>query len=143
MKLSLLPKLVEKLVSVPVTSFCKISFPVTHLMPWNRPFSPPNHLTFRITLIYTIRAKFRLCTVASSNQPRFSLLTMVGTIHQGPLASNIYKPKKISHRRKLQVQDSHKDCISLLKSSNLEQCEYTKRQKSAKHPAAIIYCWVK
>ncbi len=34
MKLSLPPKLVEKLVWVPVISFCKISFPVTHLMPY-------------------------------------------------------------------------------------------------------------
>jgi hypothetical protein len=34
MKLSLLPKLVEKLVWVSVISFCKISFPVTHLMPY-------------------------------------------------------------------------------------------------------------
>jgi hypothetical protein len=32
MKLSLPLKLVEKLVWVPVISFCKISFPVTHLM---------------------------------------------------------------------------------------------------------------
>jgi hypothetical protein len=34
MKLSLLPKLVEKLVWVPVISFCKISFPVKHWMPY-------------------------------------------------------------------------------------------------------------
>jgi hypothetical protein len=34
MKLSLPPKLVEKLVWVPVNLFCKISFPVTHLMPY-------------------------------------------------------------------------------------------------------------
>jgi hypothetical protein len=33
MKLSLPPTLVEKLVWLPVVSFCKISFPVTHLMP--------------------------------------------------------------------------------------------------------------
>jgi hypothetical protein len=33
-QLSLLPKLVEKLVWVSVISFCKISFPVTHLMPY-------------------------------------------------------------------------------------------------------------
>jgi hypothetical protein len=31
---SLSPKLVEKLIWVPVISFCKISFPVTHLMPY-------------------------------------------------------------------------------------------------------------
>jgi hypothetical protein len=36
MKLSLPPKLVEKLVWVPVILFCKISFPVTHLMPYSR-----------------------------------------------------------------------------------------------------------
>ncbi len=34
MKLSLPPKLVEKLVWVPVISFCKIRFPVMHLMPY-------------------------------------------------------------------------------------------------------------
>jgi len=34
MKLSLPPKLVEKLVWVPVILFCKISFPVTHQMPY-------------------------------------------------------------------------------------------------------------
>jgi hypothetical protein len=34
MKLSVLPKLVEKLVWVPVISFCKISFPVKHRMPY-------------------------------------------------------------------------------------------------------------
>jgi hypothetical protein len=33
MKLSLPPKLVEQLVSFPVILFCKISFPVKHLMP--------------------------------------------------------------------------------------------------------------
>jgi hypothetical protein len=32
MKLSLLPKLVEKLVWVPIISFCKISFPDEHFM---------------------------------------------------------------------------------------------------------------
>jgi hypothetical protein len=31
---SLPPKLMEKLVWVPVISFCKISFPVKHLMPY-------------------------------------------------------------------------------------------------------------
>jgi hypothetical protein len=35
MKLSLPPKLVEKLVWVPVISFCQISFPVKHLMPYD------------------------------------------------------------------------------------------------------------
>ncbi len=34
MKLSLPPKLVEKLVWVLVISFCKVSFPVKHLMPY-------------------------------------------------------------------------------------------------------------
>jgi hypothetical protein len=53
-KLRLPPKLVEKLVWVPVFSFCKISFPVRHLMPYyarNWPFSPPNRLTLQITFI--------------------------------------------------------------------------------------------
>jgi len=35
MKLNLPQKLVEKLVWVPVILFCKISFPVTHLMHFN------------------------------------------------------------------------------------------------------------
>jgi hypothetical protein len=34
MKLSLRPKLVEKLLWVPVISFCKISFLDTHVMPY-------------------------------------------------------------------------------------------------------------
>jgi hypothetical protein len=34
MKFSLPPKLAKKLVWVPVILFCKISFPVTHLMPY-------------------------------------------------------------------------------------------------------------
>jgi len=34
MKLSLPPNLVGKLVWVPVITFCKVSFPVTHLMPY-------------------------------------------------------------------------------------------------------------
>jgi hypothetical protein len=34
MKLSLSPKLVEKLVWVPIILFCKFSFSVTHLMPY-------------------------------------------------------------------------------------------------------------
>jgi hypothetical protein len=34
MKLNSPPKLLEKLVWVPVISFCKISFPIKHLMPY-------------------------------------------------------------------------------------------------------------
>jgi hypothetical protein len=34
MKLNLPPKLVEELVWVPIILFCKISFPVKHLMPY-------------------------------------------------------------------------------------------------------------
>jgi hypothetical protein len=54
MKLSIPPKLVGKLVWVPVIMFCKISFPVKHLMPHyaeTGPFSPPNRPTLQITLI--------------------------------------------------------------------------------------------
>jgi hypothetical protein len=72
MKLNLPPKLVEKLVWVPVISFCKISFPVTHLMPYyaktgrsrhallcqNWPFLPPNRLTLRITLLDNEKYKY-------------------------------------------------------------------------------------
>ncbi len=54
MKLSSPPKLVEKLVWVPVILFCKISFPVTCLMPYYAKTGrsrPPNRLTLRITLL--------------------------------------------------------------------------------------------
>ncbi len=55
MKLSLLPKLVEKLVWVPFILFCKISFPVSQLMPYYAEIGrsrPPNRLTLRITLLH-------------------------------------------------------------------------------------------
>jgi hypothetical protein len=54
MKLSLPPKLAEKLVWVPVISFCKISFPVyafDALLCRNWPSSLPNSLTLQITLV--------------------------------------------------------------------------------------------
>jgi hypothetical protein len=58
MKLNLPPKLVEKLVWVPVISFCKnlhcwwllIWWPVIVLKPFVRSFSPPNGVTLWITL---------------------------------------------------------------------------------------------
>jgi hypothetical protein len=55
---SSLPKLVEKLVWVPVISFCKISFLVTHLMPYYAKTGcsrPPNHLTLQITLLLPLQ----------------------------------------------------------------------------------------
>ncbi len=57
MKLSLPPKLVEKLVWVPVISFCKIfipSYAFDALLCRNWPISPPNRLTLQITLMYAI-----------------------------------------------------------------------------------------
>jgi hypothetical protein len=54
MKLSLPLKLVEKLVWVPVISFCKIFIPSSAfdaLLCQNWPFSPRNRLTLRITLL--------------------------------------------------------------------------------------------
>ncbi len=57
MKLSLPPKLVGKLVWVPVISFCKIcilSYAFDALLCRNWPFSPPNRLTLQITLMYAI-----------------------------------------------------------------------------------------
>jgi hypothetical protein len=54
MKLSLWPKLVEKLVWVPVIFFRKIFIPnygYDALLCRNWPFSPPNRLNLRITLI--------------------------------------------------------------------------------------------
>ncbi len=56
--LSLLPKLVEKLVWVPVISFCKISFLVMHLMPYYAKTGcsrPPNHLTLQTTLLLPLQ----------------------------------------------------------------------------------------
>jgi hypothetical protein len=55
MKLSLPPKLVEKLVWVPVISFYNVSitsYGFDALLCRNWPFSPPNLLTLRITLVY-------------------------------------------------------------------------------------------
>jgi len=55
MKLSLAPKLVEKLVWVPVISFCKIFIPsqvFDALFCRNWPFSPPNRVTLWITLLH-------------------------------------------------------------------------------------------
>jgi hypothetical protein len=52
MKLSLPPKFVEKLVWVPVISFCKIfipRYPFDALLCRNWMFSAPNRLTLRIT----------------------------------------------------------------------------------------------
>jgi hypothetical protein len=54
MKLSLPPKLVENLVWLRVISFCKISIPVTSLMPYYAETGrsrPLNRLTLLITLI--------------------------------------------------------------------------------------------
>jgi hypothetical protein len=52
MKLSLAPKLVAKLVWVPVISFCKIfipSYTCDALLCRTWPFSPPNRVTLQIT----------------------------------------------------------------------------------------------
>jgi hypothetical protein len=54
MKLSLPLKLVEKLLWVPVISFCKIFIPSSAfdgLLCQNWPLSPPNRLTLRITVL--------------------------------------------------------------------------------------------
>jgi hypothetical protein len=53
-EISLPPKLVEKLVWVPVISFCKIfiaSYAFDVLSCRNWPFSPPNRVTLEITLL--------------------------------------------------------------------------------------------
>ncbi len=54
MKLNLPPKLVEKLVWVPLTSFCEIFIPSDSfhaLICRNWPFSPPHRLTLLITIM--------------------------------------------------------------------------------------------
>jgi hypothetical protein len=68
MKLSLLAKLVEKLVWVLLISFCKISFPIKHLMAYyaetGSSCPPPqtNRLTLRITSLklfnFNIKSNF-------------------------------------------------------------------------------------
>jgi hypothetical protein len=69
MKLSLPPKLVEKLVWILVISFCKI-FIVSYLFDAvlcrNWPFSAPNRLTLRITLLDPI-FKTKLSKIINSN----------------------------------------------------------------------------
>jgi hypothetical protein len=55
MKLNLSPKLVEKLVCVPLISHYKIfvlSYAFDALLCQNWPFLPPNHKTLQITLMY-------------------------------------------------------------------------------------------
>jgi hypothetical protein len=57
MKLSLPPKLVEKLVWVPVISFCRIfipSYTFDALLCQNWSFSPPNRLTLWTTLMHSL-----------------------------------------------------------------------------------------
>jgi hypothetical protein len=51
MKLNLPTKLVEKLVWVPLISFCKIPFPVMHLMANYAETGRPNRLTLQIILL--------------------------------------------------------------------------------------------
>jgi hypothetical protein len=62
MKLSWPPKLVGgKLVWVPVISFCKIFIPsyvFDALLYWNWPFSAPNRMFLRITLLFIHRTFF-------------------------------------------------------------------------------------
>ncbi len=61
MKLSLPPKLMEKLVGVQVISFCTIFIPINAfdaLLCRNWPFSPPDRLTLRITLLYQLLGLF-------------------------------------------------------------------------------------
>jgi len=69
MKLHLPPKLVEKLVWVQVISFCKISFPVTYLMPYyaetgrSRPLIAPLYGQFLCIGIFGV-ASADLCSEA-------------------------------------------------------------------------------
>jgi hypothetical protein len=53
MKLSLPPKLVEKLVWVPIISFCKISFSVIHLMACKISFSVTHLMACKISFSVT------------------------------------------------------------------------------------------
>ncbi len=73
MKLSLPPKLVEKLDWVPVISFCEIFIPsygfdVLLCRSWR--FLPPNRLTLRITLVYI--SKLLITSPTSSAQAQAS-----------------------------------------------------------------------
>jgi hypothetical protein len=66
MKLSLPPKLVEKLVWVPFILFCKFSFPVKRLMAYYAETSrsrPLNHVALPITLLGIRFFYFQSCGI--------------------------------------------------------------------------------
>jgi len=97
MKLSLSPKLVEKLVWVPVISFCKIfipSYASDALLCRNWLFSPPNRLTSHITLlllhldvaVFFSSLILWCCSSAEEYWPKF------GDIQNRKVKKNSYAP---------------------------------------------------
>ncbi len=81
------------------------------------------------------------CTMASSHQMGFSLLTHGGNHGSKTTCIHFLKLNKFNYCRKLQVQDSHSYCNTLLKISNLEHCENSHQQakESARHPQVQKY----
>ncbi len=84
MKLSLPPKLVEKLVWVPVLSFCKIfipSYTCDALLCRTWPFSPPNRVTLQITPLYSNKHRERGIFIIISIKEDGDLLQNFFRIH--------------------------------------------------------------
>jgi hypothetical protein len=88
----------------------------------------------RVDIIY-IRGNFWQRTVANSNWQHFSLLTHGGHHPSWAACIHFLNAKNFSDHRKLQVQDSRSNRITLLRTSNLEHCESTSRQE--KHQQSI------
>jgi hypothetical protein len=82
MKLSLPPKLVEKLVWVPVLALCKIfilSYMPDAILWENWPFSPPNRVTIWITLTGT-----NFCPLEKSYNLGFKIILFIACIKSIP-----------------------------------------------------------
>jgi hypothetical protein len=88
----------------------------------------------RVDIIY-IRGNFWQRTVANSNWQHFSLLTHGGHHPSWAACIHFLNAKNFSDHRKLQVQDSRSNRITLIRTSNLEHCESTRRQE--KHQQSI------
>jgi hypothetical protein len=83
MKLSLSPKLVEKLVRVPVILFYKnfiLNYKFDALLCRNWPFLPPNHVTLLISLVYSWVSKHLSLSLQSLSKFGLVLLWMIDDI---------------------------------------------------------------
>jgi hypothetical protein len=109
MKLSLPPKLVGKLVWVPVMSFCKIiipSYTFDALLCRNCPISPPNRLTLQITLVSKMDQSeevMNLCsthTHTRTNNEVFYTLTWSAVFRVSSTRTNALKQATVSDETK-------------------------------------------